>query len=282
METDKIIISSVNDYMDMVKYVYQEWSESNKHLFFRGHYSETWNLLPSIMRGGYKENIVTLDFKQVSPIHFENIDICNDTNKMLVEMQHYGIPTRLLDWTIAPLTALFFACHSEHPSDVEKNSNGEIWILNPWNAYNKIREQNTTSSGISLPSTYMDINIHARSLLALNWTDNEIKQFINDKYHYNISPVEYEYSLPYIAKYGNDRIVAQRGAFTIWGKKSNSLDAQSLIYNDLNLISIKVDRNKKDSILEELNRLYINEYTVYPDYKGLAGLIRRKKGLFNV
>lgn len=279
---DQEVIYSVKDYLDIVTYVYQVWSKSNKHLFFRGHYSERWDLLPSIMRGNCNEKEVTLDFKQVSPIHFENIDIYNDTNRMLVEMQHYGIPTRLLDWTVAPLTALFFACYSDHPNDIDKNSNGEIWVLNPWKVDKTNRELNTTPSKIKLPSTYMDINIHARSLLALNWTEDEIKQFINDKYHHDISPVEYEYPLPYIAKYNNDRIVAQRGAFTIWGKRRDKLNVQSIIYDNSNLISFKVDRHKKESILEELNGLYVNEYTIYPDYEGMAGLIRRKKGLFNI
>ncbi len=31
--------------------------------------------------------------------------------------QHFGMPTRLLDWSTNPLAALFFACHSEPGKD---------------------------------------------------------------------------------------------------------------------------------------------------------------------
>ena len=55
METDKIIISSVNDYMDMVKYVYQEWSENNKHLFFNQmrHSGLAIKYLPDVFSDSY-------------------------------------------------------------------------------------------------------------------------------------------------------------------------------------------------------------------------------------
>jgi hypothetical protein len=38
-------------------------------------------------------------------------------------MQHYGAPTRLLDWTLSPYVAAYFAVHQH------ADTNGEIWIL---------------------------------------------------------------------------------------------------------------------------------------------------------
>lgn len=65
----------------------------------------------------------------------------------------------------------------------------------------------------------------------------------------------------------------------LWGGKDDKLDIINL-YDD-NMIKIVIKAENKNEIFDMLNLLYINEYTQYPDLKGIKDLINRKYGLFN-
>src|SRR5690606_36926394 len=50
-----------------------------------------------------------------------------DDWEWLFLMQHYGVPTRLLDWTDSPLVALFFAVYNVDRDDRDAS----LWVLLP-------------------------------------------------------------------------------------------------------------------------------------------------------
>lgn len=89
--------------------------------FYRGHASTEFKLLPFIGRNYVKgqekallqyEREIFEDFKRKYSM-FTDVRPKNDM-EFLFLAQHYGLPTRLLDWTYNPLIALYFACCS-HP-----------------------------------------------------------------------------------------------------------------------------------------------------------------------
>ena len=88
--------------------------------FFRGHSSIEYKLIPSIGRMNKDGEEKTLtqfekeifeDFKRKYSM-FTDVKPKND-KEFLFLAQHYGLPTRLLDWTYNPLIALYFACCSK-------------------------------------------------------------------------------------------------------------------------------------------------------------------------
>lgn len=102
--------------------------------WFRGQMDEKWPLLPSVRRGYSKqrERYLTNLFYTRARTRYSNCPNDEDFGGWLALMQHYGLPTRLLDWTHSPLIAAYFA--TKYPFDsgnVAHLSDAAIWALEP-------------------------------------------------------------------------------------------------------------------------------------------------------
>ena len=115
-------VGSIRTYLEKLE------KYENKNLIFRGESKCSWELKPSIFRKEYrgKEKEFYNRMKSYNPIEMSN-------QKGIVEemalFQHYGIPTRLLDWSFNSMVALFFAVNEDLKDD------GKVYILKDSNVF---------------------------------------------------------------------------------------------------------------------------------------------------
>jgi hypothetical protein len=117
-------ISSVEEYLTCIFDIDKKNKENNKEthsensIFYRGQtkYQENHknnmvflDPMPSIFRSNYKLQEKEI-YNQIITECAEEFENCHSHCEILTKMQHYQVPTRLLDITSNALVALFFAC----------------------------------------------------------------------------------------------------------------------------------------------------------------------------
>jgi len=114
---DTLRITSLSEYVDGVTKLTKMKETGLKHVItFRGHASTQWELTPVIKRLGLeKHEKEIIDLFKVEKTEEYNSSM--SSLDIVAKMQHYGYPTRLVDFTENPLIALYFACQSNDNYD---------------------------------------------------------------------------------------------------------------------------------------------------------------------
>jgi len=262
-------------------------------LYFRGHNELDHLLIPGIYRNKrliLNENIIFKEFILRTPNDFLNE---KSALEKLVKMQHYGLPTRLLDITTNPLVALFFACHTKRKS----KKNGKVIVFRIPKSDIKYYDSDTVSILANISKRPSDFNIknfkrkkyyRYNEIEAFNVGDHipyllhEIKE---EKSYFQsiINPNDIERVVAVKVKQSNSRIIKQSGAFLIFGiniiKTNPAQIPDDWIKNsELQLADLEIENDSKSDILNELNILGINEATLFPELDNQAEYLKKHYG----
>lgn len=181
--------------------------------------------------------------------------------------QHYGVPTRFLDWTSNPLVALFFACNGSETED------GVVWCLHQNNYLRLTHNPENNEAWASLNGTtiydlYEDMLRGKKNL---------------------------PYPIIYVPNYIDSRMSAQSSYFLLWGNDKRPLDkiVGKEYYIDYKenkdgIVSYGSDQEKKilmkliikspmkQTLLRSLDMLGISKKTLFPGLDGLGDYIKWK------
>lgn len=238
-ERKPMILTKVMDLSGLLESISKEIQsiseEGETQIWFRGHANVDYLLIPSLYRmkdqkkcfyTGEKSRREILEslldlFKVKAYNAPELIDkTLNDDVRVIAAMQHYTVPTNLLDWTTSVFVAIYFALMNEingHKSKDEEDA--VIYILNPIRM-NVVRNRIYKSNVLNvkkfkqiqypIPAITSNKNLFDGYLPASKMNQDE-----------SILPIA-----GYVP-YDNSRIRAQLGTFTIFG-----LDNQKDCYGE--------------------------------------------------
>ena len=255
---------SLPEYLELVEKLQNDGD--GRTLWYRGCGLSTHQLVPSIYRHPERktpaqfaelERQLMTRFRQRSiPFHTRNL---TDDWEALFFMQHYGVPTRLLDWTENPLVALHFALMSaeRNARRTQKRLPAVVWILDPA-AWNK--------------SALSHITYDSGPLTA---GDDPLKGYAPLSAAGGMS----KYPVALYGAHNSSRIVAQQGVFTIFGQERTPMEkVLKAAFEGSELIKVTILPSRIDPIRTSLLKHGVTESVVFPDLEGLARETKRYFG----
>ncbi len=261
---------SLEEFISQLK-MQLESVDSDFVYYYRGCATHDWpyNLVPGIYRDQYIYDEDTSFREMIIKSPNEFVDD-KTTLEKLVKMQHYNLPTRLLDITSNPLVALYFAS-LQYKND---KTDGKVYVLKV--PRNEIKYYDSDS--VSLISNLAKLKINKTNFSSgFDYLVHEIKEekpyFSNsfiDKNNKDIVKI-----FPVKVKLNNNRIVRQSGSFLIFGIKDlNSKLEAATLPTTLIVTELQIDKDAKNYILKSLDSLAINESTLFPELDHAASYLR--------
>lgn len=279
-------ISSVSDYIaaiEQLKTYYPSDFLANspvaKLFLYRGHCDKSYELLPGVFRKTVEDKSTERPVENSKYLSWSSekgllqtfiqeasayLNLHPDDMLHWAEYaQHYGVPTRFLDWSSNPLVALYFACRDKTRSD------GTVWLLHSRSYAHFLSEKILSEKGKTAGQIITGL-INGQS--------------------------DVEYPILYTPYYVDARMSAQQSYFLVWGTKEEPFDKMISderywmhlpekdsgvrTYGDAQfeefLFMFYIYADRKQPILHELDTIGINEKTLFPGLDGIGRYVERQ------
>lgn len=263
------LIHSLSDYQDALS----QLQVSPYGYMFRGHANMNYKLEPSVFRNNnwkMNEQHMYEHMLIACPDDFEGLPMYIDR---LVKMQHYGLPTRLLDVTWNALVALYFACLDamqgyaevvvfDFKAPLKYPSSSHVMALSALASLSCEQKENIMNHLDSDEATFQDAMIPLYHKIRKLWAFFEP----------TLTKEDIQHCVAICAVKQNKRMIQQDGAFILFGLGNRIQTEHIIISNEKWVIPGKV----KKAILKSLEQLSIHHGTLFPEIDEVALFLKDK------
>ena len=247
----EIYIESVSD---LISEVIKLKNKPQTIHWFRGQRLAKWHLEPKVFRkehAKHERNYVHR-FRARARTRYASAPAYGNFALWISLMQHYGLSTRLLDWSRSPLVAAYFAVQQFIYNSKAKPEDAAIWILDPHTLNMKECGDSTTPE------------IEADSVQEL------INPAFSDKYEEN------DEVRAVMSSELDIRMFVQQGCFTIHSdRKPLNRREQSHSY----ITKLIIPAKNIYSFSSEVEACGLRKGDIFPDLQNLSDELNIKKGL---
>lgn len=286
-QNESAYFSPLNKYIYVVQTIIHDTRNDdfrkNSIPFFRGQSDKSWDVEPSVFRN----NLLCAEHELIrEAVRHRPDGLANSlTNfERLTKLQHYEMPTRLLDVTENPLIALYFACEAMPEHDAA------VYMTHTYPIYSSFKEAQILSYIAHLDLTGVCLRDLWTGLKKERVDLPDIEAITDGKVVDNfIELIQRNYFVR--ANLNNQRIKQQSGAFLLSGCVktladrdvwSSRLEKSSRCLADEFTHKIIIPAGLKAQILEELDLYHINEASIYPELDHQLRYIKDKVARANV
>lgn len=282
-----IKVNELTGYLEEISEIRREIKNDgeNKRLFSRGQENINWNIQPTVFRGSLliDESKMIQKAYARNPSEFRNYV---SPFERLTKLQHYGLSTRLLDVTLNPMVALYFACQdcNERMTNrdncskqipKESNPSGVVYCQLDFGY-----SHDSPEVGILSAISEMDMEDMTLKSCLLKLKENstlsesQFTAYQKNDYKEFIRILLGNYFV--ISNFSNERLIRQSGAFLIPGcinikwnedniEESPIQKAKDSLIDEFTSRRFEIPADAKSNILDELDMYNINEASLFPE-----------------